>query len=68
MFGNDLLVAPVMEEGMKERSVYLPAGNCWVNVWTGETFEGGQNVTVQTPVDVIPVFAKQGAAVLDCFK
>lgn len=68
MFGNDLLVAPVMEEGMKERSVYLPAGNCWVNVWTGETFEGGQHVTVQTPVDVIPVFAKQGAAVLDCFK
>ena len=30
LFGSDLLVAPVMEQGMRERSVYLPAGVRWV--------------------------------------
>ena len=58
MFGPDLLVAPVMEEGMTERSVYLPKGATWKNAKTGETYEGGQYITVPTPMDVIPVFIK----------
>ena len=58
MFGPDYLVAPVLEQGMEEREVYLPAG-CWENFHTGEKVEGGRFVTVKTPLDVIPVFKRK---------
>ena len=58
MFGPDLLVAPVMEEGVTVRSVYLPAGTIWKECSTGKVFDGGQTVTANAPLDVIPVFAR----------
>ena len=60
MFGPDILVAPVMEEGMEKRSVYLPKGLSWTESKTGKCYEGGQTVTVNTPLDVIPVFVREG--------
>ena len=66
-FGDDLLIAPVFEAGAVERTVYLPQGTVWVEVNTGKCYEGGQTVTVAAPVDVIPVFAREGAAVLELF-
>lgn len=58
MFGGDLLVAPVMYPGMRERSVYLPAGSDWVDLRTGEEFTGGQCITSPAPIESIPVFAR----------
>lgn len=58
MFGPDLLVAPVMEEGVTERSVYLPKGAAWKDAYTKKTYEGGQRVTVPAPIDIIPVFMR----------
>jgi len=63
MFGSDILVAPVMEEGAREREVYLPAGTEWVDAYTKETCTGGQRVTVPAPIDIIPVFVRKGAEV-----
>lgn len=60
MFGPDLLVAPVMEEGVTERSVYLPKGVAWKDAYTKKTYEGGQRVTVPAPIDIIPVFMRDG--------
>ncbi len=60
MFGPDILVAPVMDEKVVERSVYLPAGASWTDAYTGKVYEGGQRVTVPAPLDVIPVFFKDG--------
>lgn len=60
MFGPDILVAPVMEEKVVERSVYLPAGASWTDAYTGKVYEGGRRVTVPAPLDVIPVFFKDG--------
>ena len=57
MFGAEILVAPVMEAGTVSREVYLPKGKSWINVWTGESFEGGQQLAVDCPIDVIPVFS-----------
>ncbi len=57
MFGPDYIVAPVMEHGMKERSVYLPAGK-WTDLHTGAAFEGGQTVVVKTPIEIMPVFRR----------
>ena len=56
MFGPDILVAPVLYEGMRERSVYLPAGRTWKEVQTGKVYEGGTTVSCDAPLSVIPVF------------
>ena len=58
MFGGKYLIAPVMEMGARERSVYFPAGAAWKNVETGEILAGGRRVTVPAPLDVIPVFER----------
>jgi alpha-D-xyloside xylohydrolase len=64
LFGADLLVAPIMEYGQRERTVVLPAGTTWVDVWTGESFAGGQSITAAAPVNQIPVFGRAGSEVL----
>jgi alpha-D-xyloside xylohydrolase len=60
LFGADLLVAPVLEAGATSREVYLPAGAAWTDAWTGEQYEGGQNVVVDAPIERIPVFLRDG--------
>ncbi|MBE6938790.1 MAG: glycoside hydrolase family 31 protein [Ruminococcaceae bacterium] len=67
-FGDDLLVAPVLEPGVSEREVYLPAGSAWIEAATGRRFEGGQTVTAAAPIDVIPVFVREGSDVLELVK
>ncbi|MFD5321372.1 TIM-barrel domain-containing protein [Streptomyces sp. NPDC127098] len=62
LFGPDLLVAPVLGPGVRERAVYLPAGADWRDVATGRTHPGGTTVTVPAPLRRIPVFAREGAA------
>ena len=66
MFGPDLLVAPVMEEGVTTRTVYLPAGEIWTESYTGKKYEGGQTVVAEAPIDVIPVFVR-GEKVYDIY-
>jgi alpha-D-xyloside xylohydrolase len=61
MFGPALLVAPVTEQGRTTRSVYLPAGTAWYNFWTNERIEGGQRITVEAPIDTIPLFVRAGS-------
>ena len=60
LYGPDILVAPVMERGEKQKEVYLPKGAVWTNVWTNEVWEGGQSVTVETPLDQMPLFTREG--------
>ncbi|MFJ8946804.1 TIM-barrel domain-containing protein [Streptomyces sp. NPDC102395] len=61
MFGAELLVAPVLEPGATTWTTYLPADAGWTDAWTGETYEGGQAVTVDAPLDRIPLFLRDGA-------
>jgi alpha-D-xyloside xylohydrolase len=65
LFGPDLLIAPVLEPGARMRDVYLPAGRTWVTAGTGDRHEGGDIVRVPVSLDRIPVFASEGADVLD---
>ena len=61
MFGPDLLVAPVLEQGADDRSVYLPAGTKWTDAWTGASMPGGAVVTTDAPLERIPIFLRDGA-------
>ena len=60
LFGPDLLVAPVLEKGARSRRVYLPAGAEWTDAWTGESHVGGHTITVEAPLDRIPLFERNG--------
>jgi alpha-D-xyloside xylohydrolase len=61
LFGPDLLVAPVLEAGARERRVYLPSGATWTHAATGERFDGGSFTTVAAPLDAVPLFRRDGA-------
>lgn len=63
LVGSDLLVAPVVKEGLRSRRVYLPAGTAWVNWWTGERFEGGQEHTIDAPLDRLLIFGRAGSMI-----
>lgn len=63
MFGPAFLVAPVTDQGLTERDVYLPAGTDWYDFWTGQKHAGGQTITAAAPIDQIPVFVRAGSIV-----
>ncbi|MDR0948371.1 MAG: glycoside hydrolase family 31 protein [Lachnospiraceae bacterium] len=60
MYGSDLLVAPVVYENEMHKELYLPKGAQWTALHTGEVYEGGQMIRIDAPIDVIPVFARNG--------
>ncbi len=62
LFGDDLLVAPVVDRGAVTRSVIFPNGN-WIDWWTGEVVAGGGMVTVDAPLDTLPLYVREGAIV-----
>lgn len=60
MFGPDILLAPVLYEGMRERTVYLPEGAYWREWETGKVYEGGKEIICQAPLTTIPIFIRDG--------
>ncbi len=76
LFGNSILVAPVTQamytmkindkvsedfSQIKSRKVYLPEGTDWFDFWTGEKLKGGQEISKETPIDLIPLYVKSGS-------
>ncbi len=47
----------------KSKETYLPAGADWYDFWTGEKFTGGNKVSKQTPIDIIPLYIKAGSII-----
>src|SRR5262245_30258632 len=60
LWGDDLLVVPVTREGATAWPVYLPAG-AWYDFWTGARHEGPGGITVEAPLEKLPLFARAGA-------
>ncbi len=61
LLGPDLLVAPVIVAGARERDVYLPRGARWTDAATGAVHRGGGTIRVDAPIEDIPVFLRDGA-------
>lgn len=61
MLGDALLVAPVLSEHERARRLYLPAGR-WLDL-DGGAVKGGRWITVDAPLDRIPVFQREGTVV-----
>lgn len=68
LLGDDLVVAPVTEEGATRRSLYVPVGE-WVDPWTGEAFTGPEVIERRAPISEIPVLvrAHRAGSLVSCF-
>lgn len=62
IFGNQILVCPILEPNAVGRRMYLPRGE-WYNYWTNNLVIGGKEMWVDTKFDEIPVFIKAGAVI-----
>jgi alpha-D-xyloside xylohydrolase len=60
LLGPDVLVAPIVELGVRGRSLYLPPGR-WVDAWSRGGHDGPATITVEAPLERIPVFLRDGA-------
>lgn len=58
LFGEHLLVSPVVQPKVQRQGVYLPKGN-WYYFWTGQVGQG--EVFVNVMPDQIPFFVREGA-------
>lgn len=62
LWGNDLLVAPVIRAGATHWPVYLPRGT-WHDFWTHQVYHGPCAATVAAPLDRLPLFVRGGAII-----
>lgn len=62
LFGPDLLVAPVFENGARSRSVYLPEGE-WLDWWCHDVLAGPRWIEADAPLDRIPLYVRRGAII-----
>lgn len=61
MFGEDLLVAPVVDEH-NSRTILFPPGQ-WTGLWDGKTVSGPARVEKSVPLNAIPAYLRSGAVV-----
>jgi alpha-glucosidase (family GH31 glycosyl hydrolase) len=65
MFGDALLVAPIVAEGATSQPVYLPEGE-WFDYKTGQRYAGLQTISIPADAktwDDIPLFVRSGSIV-----
>ncbi|MFC5436855.1 TIM-barrel domain-containing protein [Rhodanobacter umsongensis] len=65
LFGDWLLVSPVVVEGQTAKDVHLPAGR-WIDWFSGKVHEGGRSVHLaidSTTWADIPLFIREGAII-----
>ena len=62
LWGPAFLVAPIYQENVTHRAVYLPAGH-WVDYWTGKTFEGPSWIVAEAPLDILPLYVRAGSII-----
>jgi alpha-glucosidase len=60
--GDALLIAPVVTQGAVSRDVYLPEGE-WINFWTHERHPGMQTITVDAPLNRLPLLVRAGSVI-----
>lgn len=63
MLGDNVIFAPILQPAITDRAVYLPKGN-WVEFSTGEVFEGEKTYLIHAELDDLPIFVKQGTALM----
>ncbi len=63
LFGDDMLVSPVMEPEQKQQKVWFPGKSNWFDLYTGEEFSGGERIFIETREESIPTYVRGGAVI-----
>lgn len=66
MFGDDILFAPIVNQGQTEKEVYLPEGK-WIFTKDKHLYEGGEKYTLNIEINEFAAFVKDGAEIIDIF-
>jgi alpha-D-xyloside xylohydrolase len=72
LFGKSIMVCPVTKalylnngkadfSTVKTEEVYLPEGTDWIDFWTGEKHAGGQKISKEVPLDILPLYVRAGS-------
>jgi alpha-D-xyloside xylohydrolase len=72
LFGKSIMVCPVTKalylnngkadfSTVKTEEVYLPEGTDWIDFWTGEKYAGGQKISKEVPLDILPLYVRAGS-------
>jgi alpha-D-xyloside xylohydrolase len=64
LFGDELLVAPVLTRGERRRETVVPAGT-WIDWWDGTPYasDGHAAIAIDAPLDKLPLLLRDGAIV-----
>jgi alpha-glucosidase (family GH31 glycosyl hydrolase) len=60
LWGGSVMVAPVVEKGATQRSVYLPRGG-WYDFWTGDRIDGGREISRAVDLETMPLYVRAGS-------
>jgi alpha-glucosidase/alpha-D-xyloside xylohydrolase len=60
LWGRDILVAPVTEQGAASRRVYLPRG-VWYDFWSNERHDGGREISRDVDLETMPLYIRAGS-------
>ncbi|MFO7799140.1 TIM-barrel domain-containing protein [Rhodohalobacter sp.] len=63
LFGDDILVSPIMEPGKKKQKVWFPGKSNWFDFYNGEKYRGGVQNFIETEDESIPTFIRGGAII-----
>jgi alpha-glucosidase (family GH31 glycosyl hydrolase) len=61
LWGNDILVSPVLESKETSQDVYFPKGNHWFDFYSDKLYEGGKTHSITLNEATIPTFVRAGA-------
>uniref|UniRef100_UPI00286F7A22 glycoside hydrolase family 31 protein n=1 Tax=Anaerosporobacter sp. TaxID=1872529 RepID=UPI00286F7A22 len=59
MLGEHMLISPVITQGSRNKTVYLPHGD-WIDFETGELITGPLYFIKDAPLDICPIYVKAG--------
>lgn len=60
LWGDAFMIAPVLQKGISNQQIYLPAGG-WYQFHTDKKITGGQWINEKITLDDIPLFVKEGS-------
>jgi alpha-glucosidase (family GH31 glycosyl hydrolase) len=61
LWGNEILVAPILEKGKISQELYFPGTSDWFDFYTGEIHQSGSTAEIKTNMENIPTFVRAGA-------
>ncbi|MGJ9457675.1 glycoside hydrolase family 31 protein [Oceanobacillus sp. CF4.6] len=63
MFGDNVVIAPILTPSTTDRTVYLPAGD-WIEFTTGKKYTGEKLHLIHAELEDMPIFVKAGTAIM----